>query len=1087
MHLSERFLKLLKVRPEEVTTVRLLLALAFFVGLIRVFTVTAGNALFVANVGPEALAFAYICVAFASPLVGIAYVVLQNRLPLRLLVLANFLFVGVVSLGLTLLFPVVDITACSYVALVWWFIAGALIGLAFWDVAGAVVDLRQAKRLYGLLSAGIVAGGFLGGLGIPLLTRLLSADKLLLLSFGSAVGCVLIGERLFRQAKVQAPQPVDSPRRGQRAMAKWRQYFLTVAGLTAAFAFASYLVDRNFLYAVHQQYPQADAAAAFLGVVFGATELLGFLALLFVTGRIMTRFGLGTALAIFPATLGICAAGTMIVLLLPIATAVPFMLICSTKILDQVMRKSLNGTAIQLVYQPLPQQARGALRTLSQVGVSPIVGGLAGVVLILLQRYEIADPLLLSGLLIVVVIPWWQCALAVARQYTRVLAQVLLSRNLAPTELPLRDATSLALLQENLDSPQTAVAMFAVEVLADDAPTVFGQAIDRPLNHPAPEVRRAALQKLEALQLSSASPAIRKRIDAEPVAAIKGQAVRVYLALAAATDDGQLNVWLADPAPEVRCGALAGTLRRNGDLDSRAGRILQELCQAGRPSDRQLAATIIADAAVADLTPLLDQLVNDADLAVRRTAMVAAGRLRAESLADKVIQGLQFEETAHQAIGSLVSYGPPVIPQLEAVCRSGSQMAIVQLRAVRAIAQMSGGESTLALVRLTDSSDRPISSFAIATLFVRQFAADHVVQKHLRRQVIDLVSYAAWLFRVRLDLGDHASCVPVASALLGELRLVRMQLLHCLGCLFSPRSFAHVIDYYVSNARQMNVLALDLIDHLVSHRLRQCVLPVLEPISDAEALERLPGDVVPPPETVAGRLAELIRGDRPAYHLNWLRACAIAASASGPTEKLTALIVEQLDSQDPFVLEAAIDAVRIPAADELLSRRGFFECATDRRVRRAWQQFCGFDEGTNTMYSTISRVMFLKSVDVFSETPDPVLAELANLLELVELSAGETLFHKGDPGTSMYIVVDGQARVHDRETTFAELGPRQIVGEMSAIDPAPRSASVTAIEDTRMFCLEREALLVAINTNPEIGQAMLRVVVRRFRSVRGAD
>jgi CRP-like cAMP-binding protein len=120
-------------------------------------------------------------------------------------------------------------------------------------------------------------------------------------------------------------------------------------------------------------------------------------------------------------------------------------------------------------------------------------------------------------------------------------------------------------------------------------------------------------------------------------------------------------------------------------------------------------------------------------------------------------------------------------------------------------------------------------------------------------------------------------------------------------------------------------------------------------------------------------------------------------------------------------------------------------------------------------------------VGIFSSTPADVLRQLADALEEVSLSSGESLFTKGDLGTSMYVVVDGLVRVHIGDQTVVELGPRQIVGELAALDPEPRSASVSAIEPTRLYRIEQEMLLDLMADQPEIVQGVIRELAHRLR------
>ena len=134
------------------------------------------------------------------------------------------------------------------------------------------------------------------------------------------------------------------------------------------------------------------------------------------------------------------------------------------------------------------------------------------------------------------------------------------------------------------------------------------------------------------------------------------------------------------------------------------------------------------------------------------------------------------------------------------------------------------------------------------------------------------------------------------------------------------------------------------------------------------------------------------------------------------------------------------------------------------------------------MLSTIEKVMILKTVGIFAETPGNVLADVATILEEVELKAGETLFEKGDLGNSMYIIVSGTVRVHDGAHTLDELGERQVFGEMALLDPEPRVASVTAMEDTQLFRLLREPFYELMADHPEVARGIIRVLTGYVRA-----
>ncbi|MCP4290166.1 MAG: cyclic nucleotide-binding domain-containing protein [Gammaproteobacteria bacterium] len=133
------------------------------------------------------------------------------------------------------------------------------------------------------------------------------------------------------------------------------------------------------------------------------------------------------------------------------------------------------------------------------------------------------------------------------------------------------------------------------------------------------------------------------------------------------------------------------------------------------------------------------------------------------------------------------------------------------------------------------------------------------------------------------------------------------------------------------------------------------------------------------------------------------------------------------------------------------------------------------------MLLTIEKVALLKSVSIFTETPDSVLAPVATIVDEVYVEPGETFIHEGDMGDSMYVIIAGEVRVHSGQKTILTLGPGKSVGELAVLDPEPRVASVTAIEETQLFRIDRDAFSELIADRPEIAQGVIRALCQRVR------
>src|SRR5574342_545543 len=123
---------------------------------------------------------------------------------------------------------------------------------------------------------------------------------------------------------------------------------------------------------------------------------------------------------------------------------------------------------------------------------------------------------------------------------------------------------------------------------------------------------------------------------------------------------------------------------------------------------------------------------------------------------------------------------------------------------------------------------------------------------------------------------------------------------------------------------------------------------------------------------------------------------------------------------------------------------------------------------------------------------DPDAAEaLAKDLETVEVRKGEVVFNEGEPGDSLYIVLSGKIKhgpksSDGRQNLIAVMGPSDMMGELSLFDPGPRTATATAVVDSRLARLRKNALRPWLTNRPEIAEQLLRVLARRLRRTNDA-
>lgn len=131
--------------------------------------------------------------------------------------------------------------------------------------------------------------------------------------------------------------------------------------------------------------------------------------------------------------------------------------------------------------------------------------------------------------------------------------------------------------------------------------------------------------------------------------------------------------------------------------------------------------------------------------------------------------------------------------------------------------------------------------------------------------------------------------------------------------------------------------------------------------------------------------------------------------------------------------------------------------------------------------TTIERVVALQRVSIFADVPGRTLATVASRATEVEVEAGDVVIEQGAVEDHLFAVVHGRlvARVGDR--VLRELGPGATVGELAALVPEPRSATVTALEPALLLRIRRPVLDELLSDHPELARGVIASLVRMIR------
>jgi CRP-like cAMP-binding protein len=137
-----------------------------------------------------------------------------------------------------------------------------------------------------------------------------------------------------------------------------------------------------------------------------------------------------------------------------------------------------------------------------------------------------------------------------------------------------------------------------------------------------------------------------------------------------------------------------------------------------------------------------------------------------------------------------------------------------------------------------------------------------------------------------------------------------------------------------------------------------------------------------------------------------------------------------------------------------------------------------------TNLSTIEKILFLKSVDVFAHTTIEELGRIATLTQEVRFEPGETIFREGDLVDALYLVLKGRVMVEKDGVKIREIGEKETFATLAALDLEPAAHTVKALEPVHALKLNALDFHEILAQDYALVRSVFRVLSRLIREGR---
>ncbi|KAF0140946.1 MAG: Crp/Fnr family transcriptional regulator [Stygiobacter sp. RIFOXYC12_FULL_38_8] len=130
---------------------------------------------------------------------------------------------------------------------------------------------------------------------------------------------------------------------------------------------------------------------------------------------------------------------------------------------------------------------------------------------------------------------------------------------------------------------------------------------------------------------------------------------------------------------------------------------------------------------------------------------------------------------------------------------------------------------------------------------------------------------------------------------------------------------------------------------------------------------------------------------------------------------------------------------------------------------------------------------FLTFVPIFSELGNDALEKIEKIGSRKGYAKNDVVLMEEDAGTALFVIVKGKVKVSrnsgdGREVILTILGESDFFGEMAILDGLTRSATVTAVDESELFIIQRNDFLNLLYEHPEVSVALLQELTRRLRN-----
>ena len=378
--LKKYFLKAFDLKEDELLKTLLLQLNVFLLISTLLIVKPTINSLFLSELTSAALPLGYVLTAITAVVGSYFYDKILERKSLNKIIEGTLIgsVISLIIFGIAFTFNIAN-GLLVYIPYVWIAIFGLLTTSQFWILANLVYNVREAKRVFGFIGAGAIAGGIFGGYLTSVLTSFINTEILFFVAAILIASCLPITKYIWNNEVVKLNTFQVSFRSNPKGespfkLIKQSKLLSLIAIVFGVSVLVAKLVDYQYSDYASKLIEDQEELTSFFGFWFSTLSVISLVVQLFLTQRVVGTFGVGKSLLWLPSGILI---GSILLLFLP-----QLWVIIVIKVIDGSLKQSVNKAATELLSIPIPIEIKKKTKTFTDVVVDSIATGLAGFILI---------------------------------------------------------------------------------------------------------------------------------------------------------------------------------------------------------------------------------------------------------------------------------------------------------------------------------------------------------------------------------------------------------------------------------------------------------------------------------------------------------------------------------------------------------------------------------------------------------------------------------------------------------------------------------------------------------------------------------